>query len=137
MPLDSDEFMVLESSAAPGVVHARPTEVTEALNRLPLDGRSFKFKMRNAACPGDDECGTRAGRRALGDKFALSSADKLHKTFYAGGDQFVSTDDGHHYGLATGDLGAQFGDQWANLERHFLFTDLTLLHFQNPPYSEW
>lgn len=59
------------------------------------------------------------------------------KTFYAGGDQFVSTDDGHHYGLVMGDLGAAYGDKWAKRDRHFLFTELTLLHFQNPPYDEW
>lgn len=59
------------------------------------------------------------------------------KTFYAGGDQFVSTDDGHHYGLVMGDLGAAYGDKWAERDRHFLFTELTLLHFQNPPYDEW
>ena len=70
---------MLENDYSLGSVLARPDAVAEALARLPLDGRSFKFRMRNAACPVDCEQGTARGRRALGEAFAGASSEDLHK----------------------------------------------------------
>ena len=70
---------MLENDYSLGSVLARPDAVAEALARLPLDGRSFKFRMRNAACPVDGEQGTARGRRALGEAFAGASSEDLHK----------------------------------------------------------
>ena len=86
VPLDSDEFIVLERRASqpsdspdgsrdrePGF-SADPWIVRREFDTLPYDGRKYRFRLRDGACPADDDRATATRRRALVRPFFYTCA---------------------------------------------------------------
>lgn len=140
VPLDVDEFVVLETSA--GFV-ADPRRIQRAFAAAAdsTEPRKFKFASRVAACPAPPADGATVIERrpAVVRAFSPPTQTAMAKTFFRGGSDFVGTDQGNHFGRVRRD-NASSQDAMIdnrNFDRFFARTPLTLLHFSMPDFDTW
>lgn len=124
IPIDVDEFIVDETGEG----------VLNVLRQLEhsAETRKFKFASRVATCESVHK------RPALETSFLPKSATSMGKTFFRARD-FVSTDQGNHYGFVRGDNQTNQDIQLMpkNFDRFFARTSLTLLHFAMRDFETW
>lgn len=152
IPLDTDEFVVLQERDAAGdttgLIYERD-KILHTIATLPIDGRKYKFdesytirydgNMCNETVHNGDDS-TLPFRRAAKDgytRFAHNrTAPAIHaKTFYHS-EGFIFTDQGNHFGKVVHDRGRinMAPAVVANMSHYFVYTDLALVHLVTPSY---
>lgn len=150
IPLDVDEFIVKAEELDTGVsiVHDRE-EILSEIARLPIDGRKYKFLHTfdmlgdNKTCDANLEYADRQDQHYRRSQHASAMIWKdiqipekrvnLKTFYYSKG--FISTDTGNHYGTVQNDHGITGGTQpVSDLPLHYVFTNLSLLHYSTPSY---
>lgn len=124
IPIDIDEFVVDETGDG----------VLNVLRQLEhsAETRKFKFASRVASCESVHK------RPALETSFLPKSATTMGKTFFRARD-FVSTDQGNHYGFVRRDNQTHQDIQLMpkNFDRFFVRSSLSLLHFAMRDFDTW
>lgn len=145
VPLDADEFIVLPTrrtnTSTIDRVYFEPTAVREAIHRLPIDGRKYKFggvypvQYDKQHC--EEALVSNHTRRALSGGMIEQVQYRPHhtKTFYYS-DGFIETDQGNHYGSVAHDTYSN-GDRAIkeNISIHYVVSELALLHLSVSSYG--
>jgi hypothetical protein len=147
IPVDVDEFVTLSE------VHEQQYDTLDILqlrhnllrrfNELPVDGRKYKFTMRNVVmsleqCDSFSSDPKEVIRRVLIDGYIprdLDSNNIMAKTFYYS-EGFLWTDQGHHRGRVHHDL--QFSHASKRVEelhQRYILSNISLYHFNAPSYT--
>lgn len=147
LPLDADEFIVTEGNSTMEINRA---SLHQAFNKLPIDGRKYKFKYSYFARPNATVCydsvalnrtenpSDHGNRRAVTSQLAVHKAlfFSRSKSFYHS-TGFVYTDQGNHFGKVEHDRGL-LNDHAAiesNLTHYFAPLDASLLHYSMSSYA--
>ena len=107
VPLDADEFLAVEHTA--GTVITSRKAILGEFDRLVVDGRKYKVATRQAGCPAEGSLAADLHRPALSSHFHNSVRSPMSKTFYNGGTDFISTDQGNHFGALSEPYGTVAG----------------------------
>ena len=141
VPMDIDEFVVLEEAGGAAIA-ADGARIRAEFAKLPRDEpRKFKFSSRVAACPdaAAESSSPSAKRPALVTAFSPAKSTAMGKTFFRGGYGFLGTDQGNHFGKTRHDNDsspdAMINNR--NFDTFFVRTRLTLLHFSMPDFATW